>query len=161
MNPINHVWDMLGRRIATRQPLSTCLPEYRRVLLDEWCNIPQDHIHNLILGMPRRCLTTQNLRPVSDTRDGKLQLVMDTCDEKLRPVSDTRDGNLPPVKYTRDGKLRPVTDTHDGKLRPVRNTLDGKHRPFKGHSRRKTPAFAVRTCLRASFRKRVKLTSCN
>ncbi|GFX90338.1 uncharacterized protein TNCV_3849131 [Trichonephila clavipes] len=54
-NPIEHVWDMLGRRIAARQPPPTCLPELRRALLDEWCNIPQDQIDNLILSMPRRC----------------------------------------------------------------------------------------------------------
>ncbi|GFU99664.1 transposable element Tcb1 transposase [Trichonephila clavipes] len=47
---------MLGRRIAARQPPPTCLPELRRALLDEWCNIPQDQIDNLILSMPRRCL---------------------------------------------------------------------------------------------------------
>ncbi|GBM26833.1 hypothetical protein AVEN_32083-1 [Araneus ventricosus] len=33
----------------------TCLPELRRTLLDEWCNIPQEQIDNLILSMPRRC----------------------------------------------------------------------------------------------------------
>ncbi|GFV03093.1 hypothetical protein TNCV_471521 [Trichonephila clavipes] len=44
---------MLGRRIASRQPPLTCLRELRRALLDEWCNIPQDQIDNLILGMPR------------------------------------------------------------------------------------------------------------
>ncbi|GFW46846.1 HTH_Tnp_Tc3_2 domain-containing protein [Trichonephila clavipes] len=54
LNPIEHVWDMLGRRIAAHQPPSTCLPELRRALLDEWCNIPQDQIDNLILSMPRR-----------------------------------------------------------------------------------------------------------
>ncbi|GFW44538.1 transposable element Tc3 transposase [Trichonephila clavipes] len=54
LNPIEHVWDMLGRRIAARQPPPTCLPELRRALLDEWCNIPQDQIDNLILSMPRR-----------------------------------------------------------------------------------------------------------
>ncbi|GFX42391.1 uncharacterized protein TNCV_1519551 [Trichonephila clavipes] len=32
----------------------TCLPELRRALLGEWCNIPQDQIDNLILSMPRR-----------------------------------------------------------------------------------------------------------
>ncbi|GFY22705.1 transposable element Tc3 transposase [Trichonephila clavipes] len=42
LNPIEHVWDMLGRRIAARQPPPTCLPGLRRALLDEWCNIPQD-----------------------------------------------------------------------------------------------------------------------
>ncbi|GFX55452.1 uncharacterized protein TNCV_267401 [Trichonephila clavipes] len=38
-----------------RQPPPTCLPELRRALLDEWCNIPQYQIDNLILSMPRRC----------------------------------------------------------------------------------------------------------
>ncbi|GFW58160.1 transposable element Tc3 transposase [Trichonephila clavipes] len=54
LNPIEHVWDMLGRRTAARQPPPTCLPELRRALLDEWCNIPQVQIDNLILSMPRR-----------------------------------------------------------------------------------------------------------
>ncbi|GFX03838.1 transposable element Tcb2 transposase [Trichonephila clavipes] len=55
LNPIEHVWDMLGRRIAVRQPPPTCLPELRRALLDEWCNIPQHQIDNLKLSMSRRC----------------------------------------------------------------------------------------------------------
>ncbi|GFT80333.1 transposable element Tcb1 transposase [Trichonephila clavipes] len=54
LNPIEYVWDMLGRRIAARQLPSTCLPELRRALLDEWCIIPLDQIDNLILIMPRR-----------------------------------------------------------------------------------------------------------
>ncbi|GFT00702.1 transposable element Tcb2 transposase [Trichonephila clavipes] len=37
LNPIEHVWDLLGRRIAAP---STCLPELQRALLDKWCNIP-------------------------------------------------------------------------------------------------------------------------
>ncbi|GFW63225.1 transposable element Tcb1 transposase [Trichonephila clavipes] len=55
LNPIEHVWDMLGLRIAARHPFPTCLPEHRRTLLEEWCNIPQDQIDNLILSMSRRC----------------------------------------------------------------------------------------------------------
>ncbi|GFU81020.1 transposable element Tcb2 transposase [Trichonephila clavipes] len=54
-NPTEHVWDMFGRRIAARQPPPTCLPELRRALLHEWCNIPQDQIDNLKLSMLRRC----------------------------------------------------------------------------------------------------------
>ncbi|GFW43079.1 transposable element Tcb1 transposase [Trichonephila clavipes] len=54
LNPVEHVWDRLGRLIAARQPPPTCIPEPRRALLDEWCNIPQDQIDNLILSMPRR-----------------------------------------------------------------------------------------------------------
>ncbi|GFT84425.1 uncharacterized protein TNCV_1636901 [Trichonephila clavipes] len=49
---VGYAWP---RRITTRQPLPTCLPELRRALLDEWCNIPQDQIDNLILSMPRHC----------------------------------------------------------------------------------------------------------
>ncbi|GFU71608.1 transposable element Tcb2 transposase [Trichonephila clavipes] len=55
LNPIKHVWDKLGRRIAAHQHSPTGLPELRKELLDEWCNIPQDQIDNLILSMPRRC----------------------------------------------------------------------------------------------------------
>ncbi|GFW42506.1 transposable element Tcb1 transposase [Trichonephila clavipes] len=55
LNPIEHVWDMLGRRISSRKPPPICLLELRRALLDKWCNIPQDQIDNLILNMPRRC----------------------------------------------------------------------------------------------------------
>ncbi|GFV35983.1 transposable element Tcb2 transposase [Trichonephila clavipes] len=54
LNPIEHVWDMLGRQIAVHQSPPTCLPELRRALLDESCSIPQDQIDNLILSMPRR-----------------------------------------------------------------------------------------------------------
>ncbi|GFT96606.1 integrase catalytic domain-containing protein [Trichonephila clavipes] len=53
---------MLGRRIAARQPPSSCLPELRRALLDEWCNILQDQIDNLILSMPRRWLSPPGRR---------------------------------------------------------------------------------------------------
>ncbi|GFX02711.1 DDE_3 domain-containing protein [Trichonephila clavipes] len=55
LNPIEHVWDMLGRRIAAHQVPPTCLPELRRALLDEWYNIPQDQIDNLIPSILRRC----------------------------------------------------------------------------------------------------------
>ncbi|GFW33352.1 transposable element Tcb1 transposase [Trichonephila clavipes] len=45
----------LADKLQLRQPPSTCLPELRRALLDEWCNIPHDQIDNLILSMPRHC----------------------------------------------------------------------------------------------------------
>ncbi|KFM69641.1 Transposable element Tcb1 transposase, partial [Stegodyphus mimosarum] len=54
-NPVEHVWDMLGRRVTACQPPPTCLSELRRALRFVWCNIPQDQIDNLILSMPRCC----------------------------------------------------------------------------------------------------------
>ncbi|GFV73939.1 transposable element Tc3 transposase [Trichonephila clavipes] len=53
LSPIEHVRDMLGRGIAARQRPPTYLPELRRALLDEWCNILQDQIDNLILSLLR------------------------------------------------------------------------------------------------------------
>ncbi|GFV27472.1 transposable element Tcb1 transposase [Trichonephila clavipes] len=35
LNPIEPVWNMLGGRIAARQPPPTCLPELRNTLVDE------------------------------------------------------------------------------------------------------------------------------
>ncbi|GFW17120.1 transposable element Tcb1 transposase [Trichonephila clavipes] len=55
LNPVENVWDIFDRRVKARQSTPTCLPELRRELLEEWCNIPQDQIDNLILSMPRRC----------------------------------------------------------------------------------------------------------
>ncbi|GFT16749.1 transposable element Tcb1 transposase [Trichonephila clavipes] len=52
LSPIEHV---LCRRITACQPPPTILPKLRRALLDEWRNIPQDEVDNLILSMPRRC----------------------------------------------------------------------------------------------------------
>ncbi|GFX26010.1 probable RNA-directed DNA polymerase from transposon X-element [Trichonephila clavipes] len=35
MKPLEHVWDILGRRVAARQSPPSCLPELRRALFDE------------------------------------------------------------------------------------------------------------------------------
>ncbi|GFS85069.1 transposable element Tcb1 transposase [Trichonephila clavipes] len=41
MNPIQHVWDSLGRRVVGRQPPPQTLQELERALLEEWDRIPQ------------------------------------------------------------------------------------------------------------------------
>ncbi|GFW18670.1 transposable element Tcb1 transposase [Trichonephila clavipes] len=48
MNPIEHVWDALGRRVAGRQPPPQTLQELERALLEEWDRIPQLVINSLI-----------------------------------------------------------------------------------------------------------------
>ncbi|GFX29574.1 transposable element Tcb2 transposase [Trichonephila clavipes] len=57
MNPIEHVWDALGRRVAGRQPPPQTLQETERALLEEWDRIPQLVINSLIDSMPQRCST--------------------------------------------------------------------------------------------------------
>lgn len=55
LNPIEHVWDMLGRRVARRQMAPRSIPELREALVQEWQNIPQPLLDNLILSMQSRC----------------------------------------------------------------------------------------------------------
>ncbi|GFX59243.1 transposable element Tcb2 transposase [Trichonephila clavipes] len=62
MNPIEHVWDALGRRVAGRQPPPQTLQELERALLEEWDRIPQLVIKSLIDSMPQRCLTLLTVR---------------------------------------------------------------------------------------------------
>ncbi|GFY24823.1 transposable element Tcb2 transposase [Trichonephila clavipes] len=59
MNPIDHVWDTLGRQIAVRQPPPTNSPRTgkERALLEEWDRIPQLLINSLIDSMLQRCST--------------------------------------------------------------------------------------------------------
>ncbi|GFX28750.1 transposable element Tcb2 transposase [Trichonephila clavipes] len=62
MNPIEHVWDALGGRVADRQPRPQTLQELERDLLEEWDRIPQLVINNLIDSMPQRCSTLLAVR---------------------------------------------------------------------------------------------------
>ncbi|GFV54878.1 transposable element Tcb2 transposase [Trichonephila clavipes] len=57
MNPMEHVWDTLGRQIAGCQHPPQTLQEQERALLEEWDRIPQLVINSLIDSMPQRCST--------------------------------------------------------------------------------------------------------
>ena len=54
MNPIEHLWDHLDRRVRSRQPGPQNLCQLRQMLIDEWNNFPQYGINRLITSMPRR-----------------------------------------------------------------------------------------------------------
>ncbi|GFW21862.1 transposable element Tcb2 transposase [Trichonephila clavipes] len=62
MNPIEHVWDALGRRVAGPQIPPQTLQELERALLEEWDRIPQLVINSLIDSMPQRCSTLLAVR---------------------------------------------------------------------------------------------------
>ncbi|GFX98110.1 transposable element Tcb2 transposase [Trichonephila clavipes] len=51
LNPIEHVWDMLGRRIAARPRPPATVRDLEISLLEEWNSIPQSLIDNLIASM--------------------------------------------------------------------------------------------------------------
>ena len=56
VHPIEHVWDMLVRRVYAHQSHPAKLTDLRRVL-NEWQNIDQRQIGKLIRGMQRHCQT--------------------------------------------------------------------------------------------------------
>ncbi|GBM33382.1 hypothetical protein AVEN_169916-1 [Araneus ventricosus] len=55
LNPVEHVWDMLGRRIAVRSVPPGALQELQQALLHEWALLPQQAINDTIASMPCRC----------------------------------------------------------------------------------------------------------
>lgn len=57
LNPIEHVWDALGRQIARRQSPPRTLHELKIALLEEWDLMSQDLILNLLNSMRARCET--------------------------------------------------------------------------------------------------------
>ncbi len=54
MSPIEHVWDALDRRIRQRFPVPANMQQLRTAIEEEWTNIPQATINNLINSMRRR-----------------------------------------------------------------------------------------------------------
>ncbi|GFW58003.1 transposable element Tcb2 transposase [Trichonephila clavipes] len=62
MNPIEHVWDALTRRVAGHQPPPQTLQELERALLEEWDKIPQLVINSLIDSMTQRGSTLLAVR---------------------------------------------------------------------------------------------------
>ncbi|GFW17029.1 transposable element Tc3 transposase [Trichonephila clavipes] len=62
LNPIDIVWDFLGRRLAARTLPPVTIRELRLALQDEWAAMPQQLIDTLILSMGRRCETCLAVR---------------------------------------------------------------------------------------------------
>ncbi|GFX56121.1 transposable element Tcb2 transposase [Trichonephila clavipes] len=62
LNPIEHVWDFLGSRLASRTLPAVTIRELQLALQDEWAAMPQQLIDTLILSMGRRCETCLAVR---------------------------------------------------------------------------------------------------
>ncbi|GFX41253.1 transposable element Tc1 transposase [Trichonephila clavipes] len=71
LNPIEHVWDFLGRRLAARTLPPVTIRELQLALQDEWAAMPQQLIDSLILSMGRCCETclAQSGEIISLTKD--------------------------------------------------------------------------------------------
>ncbi len=56
MSPIEHVWDTLDGRILQCVPAPANIQQLRTAIEEEWTNIPQATINNMINSMRRRCV---------------------------------------------------------------------------------------------------------
>jgi transposase len=55
LNPIEHLWDRLDKRVRQRKPPPQTLDQLHQVLQQEWQKIPRNNVRNFIESMPRRC----------------------------------------------------------------------------------------------------------
>jgi transposase len=55
LNPIEHLWDQLDKRVRKRQSPPQTLDLLRQMLQQEWRTIPHNNVRTLIDSMPRRC----------------------------------------------------------------------------------------------------------
>ncbi|GFU47647.1 transposable element Tcb2 transposase [Trichonephila clavipes] len=62
LNPIKHLREFLGRRLAARTLPPVTIRELQLELQDEWAAMPQQLIDTLILSMGRRCETCLAVR---------------------------------------------------------------------------------------------------
>ncbi|GFY17517.1 transposable element Tcb2 transposase [Trichonephila clavipes] len=55
LNPIEHVRNALGRRIAARLHHPENTEQIKQMLIEEWALLPQEMLYQLVLSMRRRC----------------------------------------------------------------------------------------------------------
>ena len=60
MNPIEHLWDTLERRVRKRRHQPRNVRELQNALMDEWNNITRQEIRKLTTSMRRRCTALVN-----------------------------------------------------------------------------------------------------
>lgn len=54
LNPIEHVWDAIGQKINTRPHPAESIAQLRNWILQEWGNLAQEYLDNLVASLPRR-----------------------------------------------------------------------------------------------------------
>jgi hypothetical protein len=62
MNPIEHAWYRLKRAVYGRLDSPTTLRDIRRIAVEEWDNMGQQCLDELVGSMPRRIRACINAR---------------------------------------------------------------------------------------------------
>jgi hypothetical protein len=62
MNPLEHVWDYIGRKINQRNLKCQNIDELRTAISQEWQQFPQERLRRLVRSMTRRVIELHNKR---------------------------------------------------------------------------------------------------
>ncbi|GFX99214.1 transposable element Tcb2 transposase [Trichonephila clavipes] len=58
LNPAEHVWDALRRRLVARLHPPRNTQQLKQILIEEWSLLPQERLNILVLSIKRRCEAT-------------------------------------------------------------------------------------------------------
>ncbi|GFX32122.1 RNase H domain-containing protein [Trichonephila clavipes] len=103
LNPIEHVWDALGRRIAAclHHPENT--HQLKQMLIEEWALLPQEMLHQLVLSMRRRSGNFgETKKHISSSREVHLRWV---------PLHVNIVGNEIADSLAKDGAAQPIMNS--------------------------------------------------
>ena len=62
LNPIEHIWNELGRRVRQQVNPPKTLEDFERVLVEQWRRLPEAVFTNVLRSMRRRCVAVRNAR---------------------------------------------------------------------------------------------------
>ncbi|CAG9110153.1 unnamed protein product [Plutella xylostella] len=104
LNPIEHLWDELKRRVRARNPVPASVDELKTALLEEWDGIPQETVKKLIRSMRNRlqaarCLLIEAVR-AHEAMSGRRAVCADTEDEDGEADARTGGGEAPADRAT-------------------------------------------------------------
>ncbi|GFX61831.1 transposable element Tc3 transposase [Trichonephila clavipes] len=68
LNPIEHMWDALGRRIAARLHHPENTQQLKQMLIEEWALLPQEMLHQLVLTRAKKVARFNETFPQAELR---------------------------------------------------------------------------------------------
>ncbi|GFV31522.1 DDE_3 domain-containing protein [Trichonephila clavipes] len=97
LNPIEHLWDYLGREVAALNPPPRSLHELKQGLLCVWSSLPIPVSDNLINSMGNRCRQCIQTNSPSDSTDKTFDIGFDTSRDFVMRVPVLQTFRIRPV----------------------------------------------------------------
>ncbi|GFU84847.1 transposable element Tcb2 transposase [Trichonephila clavipes] len=109
LNPIEHVWDALGRRIAARLHHPENTQQLKQMLIEEWALLPQEMLQQLVLSMQRRCEATIASK---SSQTNKIHPFLTVEELSYSPLIPPRSGHTFPSPKTKNTSQSPLSSRY-------------------------------------------------